>query len=722
MEERIINLGSNHKQLYKLKYLEHVADPLVLSQQLKVPLSKLMLLSEELDAYLVSKLGRITPERLQFLCPNCFKARLITDMERGETVCTECVKPDTIIPGDYVPISELKAEHNAVVGTSKCQTVQETMGRPYSGEMIKIKACGLLPLEVTPEHPLLVRHSIIDKHCNQIVGFSERAWIPASQVTPKKGKYCGRVYLIIPRVGGHFRDIAIDLASLTNAWGFNVTVCKGYPTSYPLTIDSAWLMGLYIAEGSVSTSALDFSLGHHETILQEKTKRIIQQLGYAPQTRKTRTATIISVPSRLLTRLFPAVCGKGAAAKRIPEIILFHTNAALLESLLEGYMAGDGCETDTFIKASTVSKVLSMQLQLAYARLGKFAGIRIVKGGKIEKIENRTFVSKDKYIITHYKRPNPKIHARPLSDCILTPIQSVSIYKYSGAVHNIRTPDHTYLVSNALVHNCGSVLPADFDDPDSSLPFDVTFQPTSALSIQHSLGSPLTFRDQLKMQKENGDNHQTLKTFLETHSPDLVGKLKDGELVYDEKYAYLLDEETGTKVYMANLKDVATFVLNKNLLNSQDRSKLFHMNDMPLRVRRIRLITSAEHPELDKLLKEAYELSKFYNLDGNYTFNNNLGANIRRAFWLVHELKIKVPKLNLAETVFYATLNQGDKNHLAGQTVIAALKAQNNFDRTGFLYNLLVKFNAFLDETKKVSAIDEQNDENATELFELLAK
>ena len=51
MEERIINLGSNHKQLYKLKYLEHVADPFVLSQQLKVPLGKLMLLSEELDAY-----------------------------------------------------------------------------------------------------------------------------------------------------------------------------------------------------------------------------------------------------------------------------------------------------------------------------------------------------------------------------------------------------------------------------------------------------------------------------------------------------------------------------------------------------------------------------------------------------------------------------------------------------------------------------------------------
>ena len=161
------------------------------------------------------------------------------------------------------------------VGTSKCQTVQETMSRPYSGEMIKIKACGLLPLEVTPEHPLQVRHSIIDKRCNQIIGFSERAWIPASQVTQKKGKYCGRVYLIIPRVGGHFRDIAIDLGSLTNAWGFNVTVCKGYPTSYPLTIDSVWLMGLYIAEGSISTSALDFSLGHHEIILQEKTKRII---------------------------------------------------------------------------------------------------------------------------------------------------------------------------------------------------------------------------------------------------------------------------------------------------------------------------------------------------------------------------------------------------------------------------------------------------------------
>ncbi len=268
--------------------------------------------------------------------------------------------------------------------------------------------------------------------------------------------------------------------------------------------------------------------------------------------------------------------------------------------------------------------------------------------------------------------------------------------------------------------DCGYVLPQDVADQDDSLPFDVTYAPTSALSIQHSLGSPMTYREQMRMQRENGDNFQTLKSFLETH-PSLAGKLKEGAIVYDDKYAYLLDE-AGAKVYMANLKDVSTFVLNKNLLNTQDRAKLFHMNDMPLRVRRIRLITSAEHPELDKLLKEAYELSKFYNLDGNYTFNNNLGANVRRAFWLTHELKIKVPKLNLAETVFYSTLNQGDKNKLSGQTVIAALKAQNTFDRTGFLYSLLVKFNAFLDETKKAAAIDERTDEDATELYELLTK
>ena len=87
-------------------------------------------------------------------------------------------------------------------------------------------------------------------------------------------------------------------------------------------------------------------------------------------------------------------------------------------------MAGDGCETDTFIKASTVSKVLAMQLQLAYARLGKFAGIHIVKGGKTEKIENRTFVSKDKYIITHFKRPNPKIHASTI----------IRLYTYANTI------------------------------------------------------------------------------------------------------------------------------------------------------------------------------------------------------------------------------------------------------------------------------------------------
>src|SRR5437588_2658149 len=59
-----------------------------------------------------------------------------------------CIKPETIILGDNKSIYEYQAG-DRVIGMSGLNDVKQTFQRDYSGEMVDIKAGGILPFSVT---------------------------------------------------------------------------------------------------------------------------------------------------------------------------------------------------------------------------------------------------------------------------------------------------------------------------------------------------------------------------------------------------------------------------------------------------------------------------------------------------------------------------------------------------------------------------------------------
>jgi len=91
-----------------------------------------------------------------------------------------------------------------------------------------------------------------------------------------------------------------------------------------------------------------------------------------------------------------------------------------------------------------------------------------------------------------------------------------------------------------------------------------------------------------------------------------------------------------------------------------------------------------------RLLKEAYGLSKRFGVENDRLFNQDLGINIRRAFWLVKELCLDCSKRAIAETVFWMTLCQYGKDKTAFEAQ-NALKSINPA-----LLNLTIKLNHFL--------------------------
>ncbi len=104
---------------------------------------------------------------------------------------------------------------------------------------------------------------------------------------------------------------------------------------------------------------------------------------------------------------------------------------------------------------STTSRVLALQLQLLAARLDSFVSISRTKSGS-SVIDGR--------VITGGPNGNYRLELRPrgsqsfarVTDFgILTPIRDVESVPFRGLVYNLKTTDNTYLVSNAVVHNCG---------------------------------------------------------------------------------------------------------------------------------------------------------------------------------------------------------------------------------------------------------------------------
>ncbi len=383
-----------------------------------------------------------------------------------ETAC--CVPPDTVILGDNKPISEYSVG-NAVIGSTGHVGVTRTFTRRFEGDVVQIRGRGMLPLVVTPEHPILVMERVMNGGKGTYTG--RTTWKEAGDLTPAPRVRDGDRYLypsgahdclVLPRVKGFVDAKEVELEEFANPRGLNIVRGRGEnpPLSLPLNADTAWLLGLYTAEGwTTKNHDVYLAFGHDEEDLVGRTSGLARSLGYSPQVKVRETTTVVRFSSSILARALRAWCGHLALNKRIPDFILYHQDLTLLKSFIEGYLAGDGSKsTDPrgprYDRASTVSRVLALQLQVAYARMGQFARLSMSHSRGPSLIAGRFVQTHDAYSMTVITSERKCADVMIGEDSITVPIREISRLPYAGPVHNLETTDSTYLASNAVVHNC----------------------------------------------------------------------------------------------------------------------------------------------------------------------------------------------------------------------------------------------------------------------------
>ncbi len=387
----------------------------------------------------------------------------------GVFECPHCVPPDTLILGDNKAISGY-SKGDSVIGQTGLTEVQEKFVHPYKGDLVIIRANGLLPIVTTPEHPIMVANSrsLSTKALPNEVLFSIKKWVSAKDAVPKNSGTDGD-YLIVPLINGSFQEYEVSLLRFIKKMKPRH---KAYRTHFPLNEGTAWLLGIFVAEGSV-TKEVRFSLNKKEKQIEAKIATIASGLGYSSYISSIQNwnSMLVSIPSRVLARAFDEWCGHKAPNRMMPDFILFHRDERILRAFLDGYEAGDSYVATNKLRGYkrykcdvTVSRTLALQLQLAYARLGRWASICQKKSEYEEEIMNRKCRVHVKYAISYPLEPNlkrRKVHF--VEDSILSPIRKVEKLTYDGTVHNVNTSDGTYLVSNAIVHNCGRWFSTDLE-------------------------------------------------------------------------------------------------------------------------------------------------------------------------------------------------------------------------------------------------------------------
>jgi DNA polymerase III subunit alpha len=363
-------------------------------------------------------------------------------------------KPRCFLPGQEIMtrggmkrIEDIRVGDEVLTHRGRFRPVTELMRNHHDGDVFGLRLSGRYRRVtwMTGEHPVLIRHRD-----------GSRSWVEAKDVeagrpgtgTREEADYWNN-WVCLPRVRPDEPVVdtirAADHVDWTPVPGepdrfFRVSERAGTgPTRHYATLqdtieldaDFGYLLGLYVAEGSVDrghTVSWHFHEDERELVsscykLIEKYTGKAATISGRPDRPDYRGITV-SVSSSLLAQLLVSLCGSGAGHKHLPEFV-FTAPEEFMRAIFRGVLDGDGSQTrPDVISLEQTSEQLHWQLRTLAARLNAdFAG---------------TTLSDEDYV---YK-----------------PVREVERRHYSGPVYNIEVAeDHTY-VTDFAVHNCDREL------------------------------------------------------------------------------------------------------------------------------------------------------------------------------------------------------------------------------------------------------------------------
>ncbi len=348
---------------------------------------------------------------------------------------------------------------------AKRAAVTKVFARPYTGDLVSLRAACCPPIQATPNHGIFAAHRadlgtvrkmpagelttdhylVVPKRqpSATAVTISATEWLSRLDVAPhaarprrvatarlaellrmdgtsgQLGAALGYHPAYVRKLRGELArgalapagdDREVTLTAHDGRVRFLGEKGDGVPHALPLTPDLAWLLGIFCAEGSIThhrdrpnSYHLSFCFGRHEQELIARTARLLTEIFQArPMIVSRRTTTTVEIGRTSIARLFEALCGRGAHGKQVPPPV---SNAPplVIRAFLEGYLAGDGHRNASHAVGLTVSERLALGLFELGLQLGVLPTHFEHTPAATRQIEGRT-VSQSKVYIVKYLR------------------------------------------------------------------------------------------------------------------------------------------------------------------------------------------------------------------------------------------------------------------------------------------------------------------------------
>lgn len=452
-----------------------------------------------------------------------------------------CLPAGELVNGVNKSIEDVEIG-DSVLGHTGVTTVVNKMSRFYKGHIYTIKASGCLPIKITDEHPLLISNRKWRTHYP--ITLESPKWVKASEVEEKYN------YLCIPKIKDLSDYLELDLSPFIEKQGRNIL------TSLKLDEDLAFIMGLYVAEGSKTrrnNGGIQFSLSSKEKSLLTILHAYFSRLGYKPNisVSESRSNAIISSP--ILAKAFEKWFGRGAKNKVIPDFILKNSNVEIVRAFLEGLVEGDGCvqpDKKSF-RLNTISKILALQTQLLCMRLGTFANLREYVQPE-RTIRGRTIKPSTIYELAVFSNIQSEREMRGVfitstssrwketEEYFLVPITKITTTPFAGMVYNIETESHSFCSNNIITHNCDMSINQYLNPLPAPGAIDVA-------NFKLKDGTPFpkykTAEIYRKLLDDNQEaNQEQMEKYIPTDSHDLV----DWDELSEEEKEQILEEAKNT--------------------------------------------------------------------------------------------------------------------------------------------------------------------------------
>jgi intein/homing endonuclease len=244
------------------------------------------------------------------------------------------------------------------------------------------------------------------------------------------------------------------------------------PNAVKVDTDLMFLFGLYIAEGRVSINygSVTWTFHEKEINLISEVDRIVYEkfnLNTKHRPAKHSKAYDVIVYSSLVAQFFDNLLNTGSHNKKLGDFIFYSKD--LLSILLKGYFLGDGCRSEKYYRAETVSRNLAYDLNFALLRFNVNSTVSFSKNAGLYSIQikrgclDRFNLLMDEAPIKSIKNlPKCKVedNNRFIYDFsnnrIYSKISAKERVEKELTVYNLEVEeDNTYVIEGGIsVHNC----------------------------------------------------------------------------------------------------------------------------------------------------------------------------------------------------------------------------------------------------------------------------